>query len=176
MGFFSSTFFLFTPSPLLHLTSPSLIQQSHEKPGIALSKSWLQIVSSAVKTQWCRWQVTIIHSANVWWHHSVASHGPLLPPVFSYTVWSGFYWVMLLKVKRVTQPPPPLQPHRLLCRSQPWWQHLMSQQTTAFTHLYPDNCFFKPSSQKSCAFQALPAYTSRTRHLELTVGKKHLLI
>lgn len=128
LALLSSTFFLFTPSPLLHLTSPSLIQQSYEKPAIVLPKSWLQIVSSVVKTQRCRWREITLHSASVCW-----CHGPLVPPIFSWIAWRRFYWAMLLEVQDITQPVtqpvtqplPPLHPllHSLSQRWPSTWHH-----------------------------------------------------
>lgn len=101
--FFSSTSFLFAPSPLLHLTSPSLIQQSHEKPAIVLPKSWLQIVSSVVRTQRCRWREITLHPANAWW-----CRGPLVPPISSWMWWRRFDWAMLLEVQDLGQRVPSL--------------------------------------------------------------------
>lgn len=120
--FLALLFFLFTPSPLLHLTSPSLIQQSFEKPAIVLPKSWLQGVSSAVKAHGCRWWEITLHSANVWWCHS-----PLVPPIFSSIAWRRFYWRMLLQVQDitqpVTQPSPPPAPLLVLH----WWLLWLTQ-------------------------------------------------
>lgn len=91
-------FFFSHPLPFSIWLPHCLFSNPGENPGISSSKSWLQTASSAMKLQWCRRWVIAIHPANVWWHHSVARHGPSFPPIFSYTVWSGFRWATPLEV------------------------------------------------------------------------------